>query len=99
MFSGYPSRAAVSHGTLCFAQDPRMLEFFLYLISGIGYGFYFDLNPLETLLVALAMLGVFRGWWPRFPVKRVWRRCSPPPPPPTTTPRLPSLLPLSLLPP
>jgi hypothetical protein len=64
------------HGTLCFAEDLRMLEFVIYLISGIGYGFYFDLNPLETLLVAVAVLGVFRGWWPRFPrfrVTRAWR--------------------------
>jgi hypothetical protein len=50
-----------------------MLEFVIYLISGIGYGFYFDLNPLETLLVALAILGVFRGWWPRFTMTRGWR--------------------------
>jgi hypothetical protein len=50
-----------------------MLELLVYLISGIGYGFYFDLNPLETLLGALAIVGVIRGWWPRFPMTRVWR--------------------------
>jgi hypothetical protein len=50
-----------------------MLELLVYLISGIGYGLYFDLNPLETLLVALAIVGAVRGWWPRFPMTRVWR--------------------------
>jgi hypothetical protein len=50
-----------------------MLELLVYLISGIGYGFYFDLNPLETLLAALAIVGVIRGWWPRFPMTPVWR--------------------------
>ncbi len=50
-----------------------MLEFLLYLISGIGYGLYFDLNPLETGLVALALLCWSRGWWPRSPVTRLWR--------------------------
>ena len=50
-----------------------MLELLVYLISGIGYGFYFDLNPLETLLAALAIVGVIRGWWPPFPMTRVWR--------------------------
>lgn len=58
---------------LRFAEDPSMLELFIYLISGIGYGFYFDLNPLETLLVVLAILGVYRGWWPRVPMAPVWR--------------------------
>ena len=50
-----------------------MLELLVYLISGIGYGFYFDLNPLETLLATVAIAGVIRGWWPRFPMTRVWR--------------------------
>jgi hypothetical protein len=50
-----------------------MLELLVYLISGIGYGFYFDLNPLEVLLAALAIVGAVRGWWPRFPMTRVWR--------------------------
>ena len=58
---------------LRFAEDLRMLEFIIYLISGIGYGLYFDLNPLETVLVALAIAGVYQGWWPRFPMKRAWR--------------------------
>ncbi|HXA64428.1 MAG TPA: hypothetical protein VNV82_04705 [Bryobacteraceae bacterium] len=49
-----------------------MLEFVIYLISGIGYGFYFDLNPLETLLAVLAVVAVLRGWWPRFPMTRAW---------------------------
>jgi hypothetical protein len=50
-----------------------MLELLVYLISGIGYGLYFDLNPLEVLLAALAIVGAVRGWWPRFPMTRVWR--------------------------
>jgi hypothetical protein len=50
-----------------------MLELLVYLISGIGYGFYFDLNPLEVVLAALAVVGAIRGWWPRFPMTRVWR--------------------------
>jgi hypothetical protein len=58
---------------LRFAEDLRMLELIIYLISGIGYGLYFDLNPLETVLVALAIAGVYRGWWPRFRMKRAWR--------------------------
>jgi hypothetical protein len=53
-----------------------MLELLVYLISGIGYGLYFDLNPLETVLVALAIVGAVRGWWPRFPMTRVWRAWS-----------------------
>lgn len=50
-----------------------MLEFFLFLVSGAGYGFYFDLNPLETALAAIAILGIFRGWAPAFPISRAWR--------------------------
>ena len=53
-----------------------MLEFVIYLVSGIGYGFYFDLNPLETVLAGLALIGVFRGWWPRFPMAAAWRAWS-----------------------
>jgi hypothetical protein len=56
-----------------------MLEFLLYLISGIGYGLYFDLNPLETAIVALTLLCVWRGWWPRFPftrTSRAWTRLA-----------------------
>ncbi|HEX4594881.1 MAG TPA: hypothetical protein VH157_11430 [Bryobacteraceae bacterium] len=50
-----------------------MLEFLLYLIFPIGYAFYFDLNPMETALVLLVLLCVWRGWWPRLPVTRAWR--------------------------
>ncbi len=46
-----------------------MLEFILYLISGIGYGFYFDLNPLETVLAASVLVCIFRGWVPRMSVQ------------------------------
>lgn len=45
-----------------------MLEFILFVLAGIGYGFYFDLNPLETALVAIAILLVLRGWTPAFPI-------------------------------
>ncbi|HYL77907.1 MAG TPA: hypothetical protein VEU96_27085 [Bryobacteraceae bacterium] len=45
-----------------------MLEFILFVLAGVGYGFYFDLNPLETVLVALAILLVLRGWTPAFPI-------------------------------
>jgi hypothetical protein len=40
-----------------------MLEFCLYLVSGLGYGLYFDLNPLETILVAIVLVCAFRGVW------------------------------------
>ena len=50
-----------------------MLEFLLYLISGVGYGFYFDLNLLETPVVGIVLLCVFRGWTPRFTLRPVWR--------------------------
>ncbi|HEV2690340.1 MAG TPA: hypothetical protein VGV35_17410, partial [Bryobacteraceae bacterium] len=50
-----------------------MLEFVLFLLAGIGYGFYFDLNPLETALVLIALLLVFRGWVPAIPVLGGWR--------------------------
>jgi hypothetical protein len=43
-----------------------MLEFFLYLVSGLGYGLYFDLNPLETVLVAIVLLCAFRGVFARW---------------------------------
>ncbi|MBZ5607459.1 MAG: hypothetical protein LAP38_04315 [Acidobacteriia bacterium] len=52
-----------------------MLEFFLYLIAGVGYGFYFDLNPLETALVALVILCLWRRWLPAFRFERAWRWC------------------------
>ena len=38
-----------------------MLEFFLYLVFGLGYGLYFDLNPLETVLVAIVLVCALRG--------------------------------------
>jgi hypothetical protein len=50
-----------------------MLEFLLYLISGVGYGLYFDLNLLETGLVGVVLLCVFRGWTPRFSLRPAWR--------------------------
>jgi hypothetical protein len=58
---------------LRFAEDPRMLEFVLFLISGIGYGFYFDLNPLETALAGIVVLCALRGWMPALPIARAWR--------------------------
>jgi len=51
-----------------------MLEFLLYLISGVGYGLYFDLNLLETVLAGALLLCVFRGWTPRFSLRPFWRR-------------------------
>jgi hypothetical protein len=53
-----------------------MLEFLLYLIAGVGYGFYFDLNLLETALVALLILFVYRSWLPALPTERVFRWSS-----------------------
>lgn len=58
---------------LRFALTARMLEFFLFLVGGIAYGFYFDLNPLETVLVAIVLLCVFRGWFPAFDAGKTWR--------------------------
>ena len=52
-----------------------MLEFVIFLLSGIGYGFYFDLNPVETTLTLLAILCVWRGWIPSFRLERAWRFC------------------------
>ncbi len=49
-----------------------MLEFFLYLVSGIGYGLYFDLNLVETAIVGILLVCVFRGWTPRFSLKPAW---------------------------
>jgi len=53
-----------------------MLEFFLFLVGGLAYGFYFDLNPLETVLAGIVLLCAFRGWLPTFPVKKAWRLWS-----------------------
>jgi hypothetical protein len=51
-----------------------MLEFVLFVLSGIGYGFYFDLNPLETALVGIAVFLAFRGWIPVRPFGGFWRQ-------------------------
>lgn len=74
MSSAYPTRG-VRTGSDAILPLPKhsMLEFFLYLIAGIGYGFYFDLNPLETALVAIVLLCVFRGWVPQVPARGLWR--------------------------
>ena len=53
-----------------------MLEFFVYLVAGIGYGFYFDLNLLETALVALIILATSRSWLPALPAQRFFRWSS-----------------------
>jgi len=54
-----------------------MLEFFLYLVSGLGYGLYFDLNPLETVLVVIVLVCASRGllekWAPNLCVRRFWQ--------------------------
>ena len=50
-----------------------MLEFLVYLISGAGYALYFDLNLLESAVVGLVLLCVFRGWTPRFHLAPAWR--------------------------
>src|SRR5712692_5677014 len=53
--------------------NPRMLEFLLFLISGVGYGLYFDLNPAETGVVAVVLVCVFRGWAPDLRMSRAGR--------------------------
>jgi hypothetical protein len=50
-----------------------MLEFLVYLVSGVGYGLYFDLNLLECAVVALVLLCVFRGWTPGLSLSNAWR--------------------------
>ena len=54
-----------------------MLEFFLFLIGGLAYSLYFDLNPLETVLVAVVATVVLRGglnrWAPDFGMRGAWR--------------------------
>jgi hypothetical protein len=52
-----------------------MLEFVLFILLGAAYGFYYDLNPLETVLAALLLLFVWRGWLPASRIPRAWRRC------------------------
>lgn len=51
-----------------------MLEFLVYLVAGVGYGFYLDLNPLETGLVVAAILCARRGWIPASRIRVFWRR-------------------------
>ena len=60
---------------MCYALPEALfiLEFLLFLIGGIAYGFYFDLNPLETVLVGIVLLCAFRGWLPQFPITKAWR--------------------------
>ena len=49
------------------------LEFVIYLVSGIGYGLYFDLNSIEAGLVGLLLICAWRGWLPAIPIRRWWR--------------------------
>ncbi|HLG95449.1 MAG TPA: hypothetical protein VKX49_03955 [Bryobacteraceae bacterium] len=51
-----------------------MLEFLVYLVAGIGYGFYYDLNLLETVLVVSAIVLARRAWISQERIERVWRR-------------------------
>jgi hypothetical protein len=58
-----------------------MLALVLYLLAGFGYALYFDLNFLETALVGVVILCVYRAWTPKcrtpkFPVIRAWRAWS-----------------------
>jgi hypothetical protein len=72
MSSGYPSgNVAGQYALLCPRRPPARI--ILYLISGVGYGLHFDLNPLEPALVALAILGVFRRVVAAFSMKWAWR--------------------------
>jgi hypothetical protein len=50
-----------------------MLEFVLYVLSGFGYALYYDLNLLEAALAGVAILCVYRGWTPKFPLLPAWR--------------------------
>jgi hypothetical protein len=42
-----------------------ILEFVLFVLSGFGYGLYYDLNLLEAALVGILVLCVYRGWVPK----------------------------------
>src|SRR5689334_20125477 len=53
-----------------------MLEFFLFLISGVGYGFYFDLNMIEAGLVILLLVAAAKGWLPTVTIPRSWIRLA-----------------------
>lgn len=61
---------------MCYAlaKTARMLEFFLYLISGFGYGLYFDLNLLEAALVVIVLVCAWRGWMPAGSPRAAWKR-------------------------
>jgi hypothetical protein len=50
-----------------------MLEFLIFVVSGLGYALYFDLNLLEAAFVAVVVLCIYRGWVPKFPVLPAWR--------------------------
>jgi hypothetical protein len=50
-----------------------MLEFILFVLSGFGYALYYDLNLLESALVGIVLVCVFRGWTPKFSVAAMWR--------------------------
>jgi hypothetical protein len=52
-----------------------MLEFFVYLLAGLGYGLYFDLNLLEAVLVVAAIVLAMRWKKATAPAGRIWRRC------------------------
>ena len=51
-----------------------MLEFLIYLLAGAGYGFYCDLNLLETPFVAVAILVARRHFISTDRIQRAWRR-------------------------
>jgi hypothetical protein len=44
-----------------------LLEFVLFIISGLGYALYYDLNLLEAVLIGVVVLCVYRGWVPNLP--------------------------------
>jgi hypothetical protein len=50
-----------------------MLEFVFFVVSGLGYALYFDLNLLEAFLVGVVVLCVYRGWVPKFTPLPAWQ--------------------------
>jgi len=50
-----------------------ILEFVLFVASGLGYALYYDLNLLEAVLVGAVILCVYRGWTPKFSIVPAWR--------------------------
>jgi hypothetical protein len=50
-----------------------MLEFVIFVLSGFGYALYYDLNLLETALVGVVVLCVYRSWTPKFTLLPAWR--------------------------